>query len=86
VGDRAQVSLNLMDPATTGPAAGYDLVDRAARTAGSRVVGAELVGLLPEAVLRTVDEERWGQLDLAAERTIEARLAAGGWEPEGSGG
>jgi glutamate formiminotransferase len=85
VGDRAQVSLNLMDPATTGPAAGYDLVDRAARTAGSRVVGAELVGLLPEAVLRTVDEERWGQLDLAAERTIEARLAAGGWEPEGSG-
>lgn len=86
VGDRAQVSLNLIDPATTGPAAVFDLVDRAARTAGNRVVGAELVGLLPEAVLRAVDEERWEQLDLAAGRTIEARLAAGGWEPEGSGG
>ena len=86
VGGRAQVSLNLIDPATTGPAAVYDLVDRAARSAGNRVVGAELVGLLPEAVLRAVDEERWGALDLAAERSIEARLAAGGWEPEGSGG
>lgn len=78
VGDRAQVSLNLIEPATTGPAAVFDLVDRDARTSGNRVVGAELVGLLPEAVLRAVDEERWGQLDLAVERTIEARLAAAG--------
>ena len=78
VGDRVQVSLNLIEPATTGPAAVFDLVDRDARTAGNRVVGAELVGLLPEAVLRAVDEERWAELDLAAERTIEARLAAGG--------
>ena len=38
--------------------------------------GAELVGLVPEAVLRAVPQARWPQLDLAADRTIEARLEA----------
>jgi len=83
VGSRVQVSLNLVDPAVTGPAAAFDLVDRAARAAGTGVAGAELVGLLPEAVLRAVDEARWEQLDLAAARTIEARLAAVGFVPPG---
>ena len=83
MGSRVQVSLNLVDPAVTGPAAAFDLVDRAARAAGTGVAGAELVGLLPEAVLRAVDEARWEQLDLAAARTIEARLAAVGFVPPG---
>jgi glutamate formiminotransferase len=69
VGGRAQVSMNLVDPASVGPAEAYDAV--AARVA---VAGAELVGLLPAAVLAAVPESRWEELDLGASRTIEATL------------
>jgi glutamate formiminotransferase len=72
VGGRAQLSMNLVEPERVGPAAAWD---RAAAL-GIPVEGAELVGLLPEPVLRAVDEARWQQLDLAPDRTIEARLAA----------
>ena len=37
---------------------------------------AELVGLVPESVLQSVPAHRWTELDLDADRTIEARLAA----------
>ena len=70
VGDRVQVSMNLVAPNEVGPAAAYDAV--AARAA---VSGAELVGLVPEEVLRAVPDGRWAQLDLSEEQTIEARLA-----------
>jgi hypothetical protein len=72
VGDEVQVSMNLVAPEDVGPAAAHDAV--AARAPVRRV---ELVGLVPEAVLRAVDPGRWAALDLAADRTIEARLAAG---------
>lgn len=70
VGTAVQVSCNLIDPLGVGPAAVYDAV--AARTSVER---AELVGLVPEAVLAAVDPGRWRELDLDAERTIESRLA-----------
>lgn len=76
VGDRLQVSMNLIEPLTLGPAAAFDAVVAAAGPLGVEVEGAELVGLVPEAVLRAVPSTRWGQLDLAAERTIEARRGA----------
>jgi glutamate formiminotransferase len=65
-----QVSCNLVDPEAFGPAAAYDAV-----AAQARVVRAELVGLVPESVLRAVPAHRWRDLDLDADRTIEARLA-----------
>lgn len=69
LGGRAQVSFNLVDPETVGPEAAYDAVaSRAAVAAG------ELVGLLPERVLSRVPRRRWGQLGLAQDKTIEARL------------
>jgi glutamate formiminotransferase len=64
-----QVSMNLVDPATFGPADAFDAV-----ASRARVARAELVGLAPRAVLDTVDERRWDQLDLAPDRTIEARV------------
>jgi glutamate formiminotransferase len=76
VGDRLQVSMNLIDPAVVGPATAYDAVAAAAGRAGAEVEGAELVGLLPDAVLRAVPPARWEALDLDAARTIEARLDA----------
>lgn len=73
VGDRIQVSMNLTDPLHVGPA---DVTDRIAERA--TVAGCELVGLVPVAVLDAVAAPRWAELDLAPDRTIEARLAAAG--------
>jgi glutamate formiminotransferase len=67
-----QVSMNLVDPMTFGPADAYDAV-----ASRARVARAELVGLLPRVVLDAADESRWDQLDLAPDRTIEARVARG---------
>ncbi|HET6950493.1 MAG TPA: hypothetical protein VFI47_08960 [Acidimicrobiales bacterium] len=73
VGDRVQVSLNLVAPDIVGPADAWDRV-----AALVPVAGAELVGLVPQAVLDRTDPDRWGQLDLSPDRTIEARLARRG--------
>ncbi|MGO8863425.1 MAG: hypothetical protein ACLQRH_22090 [Acidimicrobiales bacterium] len=77
VGERAQVSCNLVEPATLGPAQLYDLVGAHVEEAGGSVVGAELVGLVPESILRAVPSARWAELDLSPEQTVEARLE--GW-------
>lgn len=71
VGGRAQVSMNLVDPFTYGPADAYD--DVAGRAGVRR---AELVGLVPAEVLSAVSPERWPELGLGLSRTIEARLQA----------
>ncbi len=69
VGGGVQVSLNLVSPLEVGPAEAWDRV-----SALAPVARAELVGLLPFAVLERVPEQRWEQLDLSAERTVEAAL------------
>ena len=69
VGARVQVSMNLIAPHVVGPAEAWDRV-----AALVPVAGAELVGLAPASVLDRTDPARWSQLDLARERTIEARL------------
>lgn len=73
VGDEVQVSMNLVDPLVVGPAEVYDRV-----AAQAPIARAELVGLVPEAVLHAIAPDRWAQLDLAAERTIEWRARAHG--------
>jgi len=69
VGGRAQVSCNLVDPEAVGPGDVYDMV-----AAHARVERAELVGLVPAAVLAAVPRHRWAGLDLSPDRTIEERL------------
>jgi glutamate formiminotransferase / 5-formyltetrahydrofolate cyclo-ligase len=73
---RLQVSMNLVDPTTVGPADAYDRVTVAGHELGATVDGAELVGLLPLAVLDAVPRRRWVELGLEAGRTIEARVDA----------
>jgi glutamate formiminotransferase len=83
VGDRVQLSMNLVEPRRLGPADAYDLADTTLRsldgdgsTPGSDpIAGTELVGLVPRAVLERIPSDRWAQLDLDDGRTIEARLA-----------
>jgi glutamate formiminotransferase len=69
VGDDVQVSCNLVAPWNVRPDQVTDAV-----AAFAAVGRTELVGLLPEAVLDNVPKARWIELDLAPERTIEARL------------
>ena len=71
VGNRLQVSMNLIDPSALGPAEAFDAVAAHAATEG-----CELVGLVPASTLASIDPGRWAELDLAPDRTIEARLAA----------
>lgn len=65
VGGRAQVSMNLVDPAVLGPAQAFDAV-----AALAPVSGAELVGLAPRWVLDAVPADRWADLGLAADRAL----------------
>jgi len=73
VGDQVQVSMNLIDPMAVGPGDVYDLV-----AARAEIARAELVGLIPRAVLERCAPERWVQLDVGETRTIECRLDAAG--------
>lgn len=75
VGDQVQVSMNLVEPLVAGPADAYRLVERALQGTGARVERAELVGLVPDAVLVATPRADWERLDLDSERTIEARVA-----------
>ena len=77
VGERAQVSCNLVDPDAYGPERLYDEVAALVADAGGTVEGAELVGLVPAAVLAGITRSRWAELGLSAGTTIEARLTAG---------
>jgi glutamate formiminotransferase / 5-formyltetrahydrofolate cyclo-ligase len=70
VADGIQVSCNLIAPWQIGPSEVFDEVRSLAP-----IRRAELVGLVPEAVLRTTDRARWAELGLSEGATIELRLA-----------
>ena len=74
VGERAQVSCNLVDPAVYGPARLYDAVAALVEDAGGTVEGGELVGLIPAGVLATIPPGRYEELGLSPDRTIESRV------------
>jgi len=74
VGTGIQVSCNLVAPWKVGPGDVYDQVARSAR-----IERAELVGLVPNEVLRATPVRRWTMLDLGEDSTIEARLADRGF-------
>jgi glutamate formiminotransferase / 5-formyltetrahydrofolate cyclo-ligase len=74
LGDRAQVSCNLVDPGQFGPAQLYDAVTELVQQVGGRVLGTELVGLVPRTVLTAIPETRWSELSIGEETTIESRL------------
>lgn len=73
VGSAIQVSCNLIHPRVVGPEAVFDAV--AGRVGVAR---AELVGLVPGAVLEAIPHHRWAELDLDPSATIEARLEQAG--------
>jgi len=75
VGPRAQVSCNLVDPGRLGPDRLYDQVASLVAEAGGAIEGAELVGLVPAAVLDVIPRDRWAELGLSGDATVESALA-----------
>lgn len=76
--DRVQVSMNLVDLASTGLEAAVGAVDAAARDSGASVADVEIVGLVPTAEYETWSpgfRERWG---LTRDTTVEGRLGTAG--------
>ena len=73
LGDQVQISCNLIDPTTVGPSVVYDAVE-AAVNEGS-IERAELVGLIPAALLEREDPARWHQLGISPAVTIESRTS-----------
>jgi glutamate formiminotransferase / 5-formyltetrahydrofolate cyclo-ligase len=74
VGDAVQVSMNLIEPLVVGPLDVY-------RAVGEQVAidHAELVGLVPAAVLAAVSRSEWSRLDLSEDQSIEARMSERGF-------
>lgn len=74
----AQVSCNLIDVTVTTPETVFDAVAERLQGTTTQLVGAELVGLVPTSVLDSIARERWAELDLSSDRTIEGRLTGAG--------
>lgn len=68
-----QVSMNLVEPDRIGPREAYAIVVDECEREGVDVERAELVGLLPRAMLQRIPRDEWSRLDLDDSRTIEAR-------------
>ena len=72
-----QISTNLIAPLITGPADLYDQVRTLGSTSGIDIERAELVGLIPQAILDQTSRADWPMLDLSVEQTIEYRIDHG---------
>jgi glutamate formiminotransferase len=78
LGDRAQVSTNIHDPATVPLGAVIDEVRMLAAPYGARPVAGEVVGLVPAAALRELPEDVPLRGFDPARHVIENRLPAAG--------
>ena len=71
-----QLSCNVVSPFTVPL---HGVLDAARALLGGAEVEAELVGLVPEGAALLVPRNRWSDVDLDEERTIEARLRDPRW-------
>ena len=71
---RAQVSMNLVDFRRTSVLTALDRVRREAETLGARVVGSEIVGLMPQEALFGIAEDALALEGPVRDRVLERRL------------
>ncbi len=69
VDGHAQISMNLTDLDTINVDTAYDIVAQF-----GNIARAELVGLMPLSALTKIEQSRWSQLNIGADKTIEARF------------
>ena len=77
VGNHWQISMNLLDPGRVGPDIATDRVIHFAKQNNVEIERCELVGLISHGALNKISQQRWEELDLSAERTIEFRCQHG---------
>ena len=77
VGNQWQISMNLIDPDRIGPDIATDRVHQFAKQHNVDIDHCELVGLIAHSALKKISENRWDELDLSADRTIEFRRRHG---------
>jgi glutamate formiminotransferase len=77
VGNHWQISMNLIDPERVGPDIATDRVHQFAKQNNVDIDHCELIGLISQDALNKIPEQRWNELDLSAERTIEFRRRHG---------
>ena len=77
VGNHWQISMNLLDPGRVGPDIATDRVIHFAKQNNVEIERCELVGLISQNALNKISQQRWEELDLSAERTIEFRRQHG---------
>lgn len=77
VGDRWQISMNLIDPLRIGPDIAFNRIAQLVRFMQADIDHCELVGLLSEAALKKISSKRWDELGLGVETTIEYRRSHG---------
>ena len=77
VGNHWQISMNLIDPSRVGPDIATDRVNYFAGLNNVKIERCELVGLISQNALNKISQQRWNELDLSAERTIEFRRQHG---------
>jgi hypothetical protein len=69
--------MNLIEPFVIGPAEVYEQVRSLALKRQILIERSELVGLIPDTLLRAIPESNWAELNLSRDRTIEHRLISG---------
>ncbi len=72
-----QISMNLLEPGRVGPDIATDRVIHFAKQINVEIERCELVGLISQNALNKISQQRWEELDLSAERTIEFRRQHG---------
>jgi len=77
VGNHWQISMNLIDPDRIGPDIATDRVINIAHQHNVVIDHCELVGLIAHSALKKISENRWDELDLSADQTIEFRRRHG---------
>jgi glutamate formiminotransferase len=77
VGDQWQVSMNLIEPERIGPDIATDRVNHIAHQNNVAIDYCELIGLIAHSALKKISENRWNELDLSSEHTIEFRRQHG---------
>jgi hypothetical protein len=69
--------MNLIDPERIGPDIATDRVIHFDKQNNVEIERCELVGLISQHALNKISQQRWTELDLSAERTIEFRRKHG---------
>jgi len=77
VGNQWQISMNLIDPERIGPDIATDRVHHFAQQHRAEIDHCELVGLMSQYALNKISQQRWNELDISAEQTIEFRRIHG---------